>query len=83
MSRGEPEAKNVRPDELDAVIHERVRLSITAVLAARQKVEYLELLYGLVRATKPLDLSGAVGCATEDLVIKKSDTDFGPEPVVT
>jgi DNA-binding MarR family transcriptional regulator len=32
-----------RPDELDPVIHERVRLSIASILAARREVEYLEL----------------------------------------
>ncbi len=33
----------VKPDELDRVIHEPVRLSIAAVLAARREVDYLEL----------------------------------------
>ena len=31
------------PGELDPVIHERVRLSITALLASRREVAYLEL----------------------------------------
>jgi DNA-binding MarR family transcriptional regulator len=31
------------PSELDPVIHERVRLSIAATLAARRSVDYLEL----------------------------------------
>ena len=35
--------RRVRPTDLDAVIHERVRLSIVSVLAARRKVPYLEL----------------------------------------
>lgn len=38
-----PEPAQVRPDELDAVIHERVRLSIVSVLAARRSIDYLEL----------------------------------------
>lgn len=33
----------VRPDELDPIVHERVRLAIVSVLAPRRKVEYLEL----------------------------------------
>ncbi|MCZ6691568.1 MAG: transcriptional regulator [Planctomycetota bacterium] len=33
----------MRPDDLDSVIHERVRLSIVSVLAGRRKVKYLEL----------------------------------------
>jgi DNA-binding MarR family transcriptional regulator len=35
--------KRVRPADLDAVIHERVRLSIVSALAARRKMEYLEI----------------------------------------
>jgi DNA-binding MarR family transcriptional regulator len=31
------------PDDLDPVIHERARLSIVSVLAARRQVDYLEL----------------------------------------
>lgn len=42
MAKG-PKEKRVRPDDLDAVIHERVRLSIVSVLAARRRVTYLEL----------------------------------------
>jgi DNA-binding MarR family transcriptional regulator len=34
---------HVGPADLDPVIHERVRLSIVSVLAARRKVDYLEL----------------------------------------
>ena len=37
------QTRRVRPEDLDAVIHERVRLSIVSVLAARRKVAYLEL----------------------------------------
>lgn len=33
----------VKPDELDPVIHERVRLAMVSILAPRRKVEYLEL----------------------------------------
>ena len=36
-------SKRVLPGDLDAVIHERVRLSIVSVLAARRKMPYLEL----------------------------------------
>lgn len=42
MPRGSS-ARHIRPDDLDAVIHERVRLSIVSVLASRRKVPYLEL----------------------------------------
>lgn len=42
MARG-PRGKPIRPEDLDAVIHERVRLSIVSVLAARRRVAYLEL----------------------------------------
>ena len=38
-----PDTDRVRPDELDAVIHERVRLAIVSALAARRSVDYLEL----------------------------------------
>lgn len=38
-----PPQKQVTPDELDALIHERVRLSIVSVLAARRSADYLEL----------------------------------------
>ena len=38
-----PREGRIRPDDLDAVIHERVRLSIVSVLAARRKVGYLEM----------------------------------------
>ena len=49
MSRGtrtlakSPPGRPIRPDDLDAVIHERVRLSIVSALAGRRKVKYLEL----------------------------------------
>jgi DNA-binding MarR family transcriptional regulator len=33
----------VTPNDLDPIIHERVRLSIVAALAARRKMDYLEL----------------------------------------
>ncbi len=33
----------ITPDDLDPVIHERARLSIASVLAARREVDYLEL----------------------------------------
>ena len=33
----------VTPDALDPVIHERTRLALVAVLAARSRVDYLEL----------------------------------------
>jgi DNA-binding MarR family transcriptional regulator len=42
-AKGPEERSPVTPDDLDPVIHERVRLSITSVLAARRHVDYLEL----------------------------------------
>jgi DNA-binding MarR family transcriptional regulator len=33
----------ITPQELDPIIHERVRLSIMSTLAARRQVDYLEL----------------------------------------
>lgn len=36
-------SRRVLPGDLDVVIHERVRLSIVSVLAARRKMAYLEL----------------------------------------
>jgi len=35
--------RQIIPEELDAVIHERTRLSIVSILAARRKIDYLEL----------------------------------------
>lgn len=43
MTRGEQEPVRVTPGDLDPVIHERARLAITSVLAARREVDYLEL----------------------------------------
>ena len=37
------DAEHVVPGDLDPIIHERTRLSITSVLAARREVDYLEL----------------------------------------
>jgi DNA-binding MarR family transcriptional regulator len=42
-AKGPDERPPVTPQDLDPVIHERVRLSIASVLAARHKVDYLEL----------------------------------------
>jgi DNA-binding MarR family transcriptional regulator len=35
--------ERVTPGDLDSVIHERVRLGITSLLAARREVDYVEL----------------------------------------
>ncbi len=41
--RASPAAPPVTPADLDPVVHERVRLGIVSLLAARRSVDYLEL----------------------------------------
>jgi DNA-binding MarR family transcriptional regulator len=43
VAREDPKPRQITPADLDPVIHERVRLAIASVLAARREVEYLEL----------------------------------------
>lgn len=41
--RGGDDKPLLTPGDLDPIVHERVRLSICSTLAARRKVDYLEL----------------------------------------
>ncbi len=77
---------HVSPADLDPVVHERVRLSILSVLAARREVEYLELrslldltdgnLAGHVRV---LEKAGYVG-VDKEIVDRKTRTTYRITP---
>src|SRR5579872_683944 len=86
MSRTET-PRSLRPDELDQVVHERARLAITSVLAARRTVDYLELrgLLGLTDGNlaghlRVLERAGYVAYE-KSIVDRKTRTTYRLTPV--